>query len=480
MSWTVEDISSLSIDGVTALELDQIRGALRVWHDRKPKNLTRSLYYDTEQAFKDLGLTLPPQLKKAKFYLGWGMQAVRKPAMRSQFDGLRLPGSEDPFEMGEILARNQFGLEFSQATISAYKHGVSFATVGKGDVGEAPAQILFHSAETAVGVWDARKRRMSLCLTISAMNKEGKPTEFVVYLPDSVLACAQTSDGWVAERLQNRTGRILAVPIRHDPQTMNPFGRSCLTNSSMALCDMAVRGFVRMEGNAEFYSTPQLALLGVDPEAFSGAIADSQKFKLAMDRFLALTKDQDGDKPDLKQLQQASMGPHSEMLRTVTMAFSGETNISPSSLGLVQDQPASAEAMRNAERELLINARYQNKFVLGPAIEEISTLAIMVRDNLTEAPKEAWKLSTRFVDPEHNTLSAQADAVQKLASSMDDLVKHPVLLGQLFDEDEVERIQADMRRGSVSDLVSGLTARVTAAQADPVVTEAAAERGAGA
>lgn len=478
MSWTTGDIAALHIEGVDALELDQIRDALLAWDARTPKNLKRSLYYDTEQAFTDLGLTLPPQLKNAKFYLGWGMQAVRKPAMRSQFEGLRLPGSEDPFELGEILARNQFGLEFSQAVISANKHGVAFGTVARGAEGEAAAQILFHSAESAVGIWDRRRRGLSLCLTISELNKEGKPTEFIVYLPNVVLTCKQGAAGWQATRQANPTGRILAVAVRNDPQLTRPLGRSRLTNSVMALCDMAVRAYVRMEANAEFYSTPQIALLGVDADAFAGGIADSQKFKLAMDRFLALTKDQDGDKPDLKQLQQASMVPHSDMLRTVAMAFSGETDIPAASLGIMHDQPPSAEAITASEHDLLINAMYQNKLVLSPAVEEISTLAVMVRDKLTEPPAEAWKLSARFADPEFKPLTAQADAVQKLASSMDQLAKHPVLLGRIFDEDEITQIQADVRRGAVSDLVGSIKERAEAARADDRVVKAASERGA--
>lgn len=439
MSWTVEDITSLRISGVTDSELDLIKGALAEWHARKAKNYTRSLYYDTEQAFKDLGLTLPPQLKNAKFYLGWGMQAVRKPAMRSQFDGLRMAGSEDPFELAEVLKLNNFALEFSQSVVSANKHGVAFATLGRGDESEAAAQILFHSAETSVGLWDRRKRRMSICLTISDV-KAGKPTEFVAYLPDHVITCYRGTSGWFSSRQANGIGRILAVPVTNDPQLTRPFGRSRLTNSVMALCDMAVRGYVRMEGNAEFYSSPQLALLGVDAEAFGGGIPDSQKFKLAMDRVIALTKDTDGDKPDLKQLQQATMTPHSDMLRTVAMAFAGETGIPPSSLGVIHDQPASAEAIRAAEHDLLIDVSYQNKFVYSSAVEQIATLAVMVRDGLNEPPKDAWKLSARFVDPEFRSLSAKADAVQKLASDMDSLAKYPVLLEQIFDEGEVERI----------------------------------------
>lgn len=441
MSWTVEDILGLSIDGVTDSEMSDIRSALNEWHVRLPKNQRRSLYYDTEQAFKDLGLTLPPQLKNAKFYLGWGTKAVRTPAMRSQFESLRLPGTEDPFELGQILHENHFALEFSQSVVSAYKHGVSFATVAKGGPGESAVQIQFHSAETSVGLWDRRKRRLAMVLTISDV-KDGRPTEFVVYFPDSVITCTRSTFGWSSERQNSSIGRVLAVPVTNDPQLTRPFGRSRLTNSVMSLTDMAVRAYVRMEGNAEFYSSPQLAIEGIDPSAFEG-VDEQRRFKLAMDRIIALTKDQDGDKPSIKQMQQATMTPHSDMLRTVAMAFSGETGIPPSGLGIIHDQPASAEAITASERYLLADVMYQNEMVLKPAVTEIATLAVMVRDGLSEPPKDSWKLSSYFSDPEMRALSTKADAVQKLASDMDTISRHPVLMEQIFTDDEIKRIQSN-------------------------------------
>ena len=135
MAWTNEDITSLRIANVSDDERAVIQELLARWNDRLSRNVKRSLYYDTEQAFKDLGIAFPPQLRKAKFVLGWATQAVRKPALRSQFDGLRLPGSDDPFELGEILARNNFSLEFGQSIVSAYTHGVSLVTVAKGRSG---------------------------------------------------------------------------------------------------------------------------------------------------------------------------------------------------------------------------------------------------------------------------------------------------------------------------------------------------------
>ena len=466
--WTTADISGLRIDNVTDAELDTIKQLVATWSGRRTKNLKRSLYYDSEQSFKDLGLTLPPQLKNAKFYLGWATMAVRKAAIRSQFEGLRLPGSDDPFELGPVLAANNFGLELSQGIVSAYKHGLSLMTVAKGLPGEADVQIQSHSAESCAALYDRRRRRIAAALTISAMDQD-KPSEFIVYLPDVVLRCSRNQTGrWSTERIPNKIGRTLVAPLTYDPQLGKPFGRSRITNPVMALTDMAVRAYVRMEGNAEFYSSPQLAVLGIDESAF-GELSEQKKFKLAMDRLLALTKDADGDSPTIQQLQQATMTPHSDMLRTVASAFSGETGIPLASLGIIHDNPSSAEAMRAAEHDLLIDVTYQNKFVLSSAVKEVATLAAMVRDGLTEPPEEAWKLSALFADPEFRSTSANADAYVKLAGANPELAQSPVLLETVFDEDQVGRITEDRRRAQSGSVLQSLVASAQA-QAPQVVT----------
>jgi len=469
--WTAADLQSLRVENVSDSELGAIRELLSVWNGRRTKNLRRSLYHDSEQAFKDLGLTLPPQLKNAKFYLGWATMAVRKPAMRSQFEGLRLPGSEDPFELGEILAANNFALELGQGIVSAYKHGMSLVTVAKGVAGEAPVQIQGHSAESSAAVWDRRRRRVASALTISAMDVD-KPTEFIVYLPNVVLSCRRDAGKWVADRIPNPIGRTLARPLTNDPQLNKPFGRSRITNPVMALCDMAVRAYVRMEGNAEFYSSPQLAVLGMEADATEG-LSESKKFKLAMDRLLALSRDADGNVPELKQLQQATMTPHSDMLRTVASAFSGETGIPLNSLGIIHDNPASAEAIRAAEHDLLIDATYHNKFVHGTAVEDIAKLTVMVRDGLTEPPAEAWKLSASFADPEFRSTSANADAYVKMAGANEDLKSSPVLLETVFNDDQITRILDERRRAAGPGLIASLLgAGAAGAEGDPAVDQA--------
>lgn len=454
-NWTSETVAGFRFNGATDSQADTIRGLLDVWRSRLAANLKRSLYYGGEQAFKDLGLALPPQLKNAKFYLGWGTQAVRKPAARSQFQGLRLPGAADPFDLADLLEQNRFGLEFAQATVDACKHGMSLVTVAKGAEGEPPVQIQAHSAESSAAIWDRRRRWVASALTISEVDKDGEPNEIVVYLNDAVLTCSRTASTWRVEASASTIGRTLAVPVTHDPQLNKPFGRSRITAPVMALTDMAVRAYVRMEGNAEFYSSPQLAVEGIDPEAFKD-VGQQKRFQLAMDRLIALSKDADGDKPTLKQLQQATMTPHSDMLRTVAMAFAGETGIPPHSLGVVHDNPSSAEAIRAAEHDLLVDVTYQNKYVLNYAASDIARLAVMVRDGLNEPPSEAWKLSAAFADPEFKSTSASASSYVQIAGANPDLANSDVLLETVFDPEQIERLRAERAKANAGSLVDRL------------------------
>lgn len=457
--WTERDISEISISNVSDVELDVIRSLLAQWNAKYDRNLTRNLYYDAEQAFKDLGIALPRQLRNSKFILGWATQAVKKPAMRTQFQGLRLTGSDDPLELNGLLNRNRFPLVFGQSVVSANKHGASLITVAGGAPGEAKVLVHPHSLDAASAFWDSRRRWVSAGMTLNRIGEEDNPLKFTVWLDNVVLVCEKRGGGWVADRIPNPTGRPQMVAIPHDPQIGQPFGRSRLTNPVMGLTDMAARTYVRMEGNAEFYSSPQIALLGVAEDLFDGEMPESRKFKLAQDRLIALTKDEDGDMPSLTQLQQASMLPHSDMLRTIAMAFTGETGIPPSSLGIIHDNPSSAEAIRANEHDMLVDVLYHNEYVYSPAVADIAVLMYLVREGTSEVPEEAWGISGRFADPEFRSSASQADAAFKMATGMEKMAQWDVLLESMFDDREIESIKDNARRNRGRAMLDDLRAQ---------------------
>ena len=191
-----------------------------------------------------------------------------------------------------------------------------------------------------------------------------------------------------------------------------------------------------------------------------------------MDRILGFTKDADGDIPSLTQLQQASMLPHSDMLRTIASAFAGETSVPLNSLGIVTDQPASAEAIRAAEHDLLIDVMHENKLVLGPAAVQVLNLAVMGRDKLKAPPPDAWRVSAVFADPEFRSTTARADGVVKIASVWDQVKASEVLLGELFDQDTVRAVLDEERNRAGQETLRQLLTGTPPTEAPPEPQEA--------
>lgn len=60
--------------------------------------------------------------------------------------------------------------------------------------------------------------------------------------------------------------------------------------------------------------------------------------------------------PQFGQLTQGSMQPHIDYMRSLAVRFSGETNVSLSELGVVSDNPSSAEAIYAAKEALVAAA----------------------------------------------------------------------------------------------------------------------------
>ena len=115
--------------------------------------------------------------------------------------------------------------------------------------------------------------------------------------------------------------------------------------------DHAARTLLRSEITAEFFSAPQRYLLGADMEAFEDEDGNLKPgWETVIGYLLVASRPtDDNDKvsennPVAGQFPQASTEPHAAELRAVATMFAGETSIPVSYLGIVQDNPASADA----------------------------------------------------------------------------------------------------------------------------------------
>jgi hypothetical protein len=478
MPESVESLSPLAtvprVSGVTESETETFRSLWAVWREKLPRNQLRTVYYNGEAPFKDLGISIPPALRSLSVVIGWPEKAVRALAARNIWDGFVAAGQpDDPFDLSGLLSENRFDVELPQAIVSAYKHSCSFISTTVGDVqsGEPDVLVMSRSAEWSSALWDRNRRAVKAALAITDTDTEGRPTGFVVYLSYAVLICTRGDGGaWAVDRRPNPLGVVPVEALTYDPQLDRPFGRSRITRAVMDITDRAARTVLRTEVSAEFYSSPQRYLLGADPEAW----AQTDAWRANMARVLAITKDEDGDTPTVGQFAQMTMQPHLDMFRQLAAQFAGETGVPLNSLGVVQDNPASAEAIYATREDLIVDAGAQNR-VFGGALARTGVRTVMLRDGLTEPTPELRKLQARWANPAFPSPVSRADALVKLAPVLGDWFGQTDVALELagFTDSQITRLASERKRAASSALVAALT-NVQSATPAVTVSDAAA------
>ncbi|MCG7284973.1 phage portal protein [Cellulomonas sp. ACRRI] len=451
---------------VTAAELDTIRSLVATWRAKQPRNLLRSTYYDGKMPLKPTGNIPPEAFHRIKAVLGWPEKSVSGLAERTVFDGYVSPGqTQDPFGLTPLLEANRFDLDLPQAIVSAYKHSCSFMTIARGDTqaGEPEVLVMARSAEWSAGLWDKRRRAVSAALAVTATDDNGNPTAMDVYLPGLVLLCARRPSGsWVAERRAAQLQEVLVEPLAYDPQLDRPFGRSRISRAVMNITDHALTTIVRTEIGADFYAVPRMAALGVAEDAFKRG-----KWQAAIDRWFALTRDEEGELPSVQQFAQMTMQPLMDQYRMYASQFSGETGLPVSALGIVQDNPPSAEALYAAEKDLIVKARATTK-TLGAALRQVARKVVLVRDGKTEASDELRAIQTNWLNPAFTSPVTAADALVKLATVFPWLGETEDGLRYAgFTEAEITRLLADKRRAQTGARTAALIAAGQQAAATP-------------
>ena len=430
---------------VSEAELDTIRALVAVWRQKYPRNLLRSTYYDGKMPLKPTGNIPPEAFRRIRAVLGWPEKAVGGLAERTVFDGFVTSGQDqDPFDLAGILDANRFDLELPQAIVSAFKHSCSFITTALGDVqsGEPEVLVMARSAEWSSALWDKRRRAVSAYLAVTELDEAGRPSRMDVYLPEVVLSCRKRPSGsWVADRYKNPLREVLVEPLAYDPQLDRPFGRSRISRAVMNITDHALTTIVRTEISSDFYAAPRMAALGVTADAFKRG-----KWEAAIDRWFAITRDENDNVPEVKQFPQMTMQPLMDQYRMYASQFSGETGLPVSSLGIVQDNPPSAEALYAAEKDLIVKARASTR-VLGAGLRQVARKAVMLRDRMDEASPELRGLQANWLNPAFTSPVTAADALVKLSTVFPWLGETEVALEYAgFTQPEVTRLLADKRR----------------------------------
>lgn len=429
--------------GLTEYEKDALSRLYDVWSRKLTRNQLKKKYYRAKNSLKDLGIALPPKMKNLETALGWPAKAVDMLAARSRFDGFVYDGEVEGID--DILRDNNFNLLYNQAVNSELIHSCSFITVSKGGVGEPKVIVSAYSAETAAGIWDSRKKCLECGMTVVEVDEDTKmPVWINLYTSDAIVEMRKKGSVWVAIRHRHGQGRPLMEALVHKPELDRPMGKSRITRTVMALTDSAIRTSLRSELSAEFYTSPQRYFLGVDESLFQ----DQSKWEAYIGNIMAITRDENGDIPHVGQFPQMTMQPHTDYMRSLAALFSGETNIPVNALGIIHDNPSSAEAIRAAENYLIIDAQDLND-TNGQALRNIGLLIHAIRNNTTIdrlSPEEA-SIHVKWRNPSLPSVVSQADAILKHVQAIPWIAETEVALEELgYDEEQRMRLLGEKRR----------------------------------
>ncbi len=262
-----------------------------------------------------------------------------------------------------------------------------------------------------------------------------------VFFPDWVLTLSRRPSGaWVAGRRANPTGEVLAEPLVYEPSLMRPFGRSRINRAVMNITDRALLAVIRSEIASDFYASPRMYALGVSQDAFTKG-----KWQAAIDSWFAISKDEDGDTPTVGQFPQMTMQPLNDHYRTIATQFSGATGVPVSSLGIVTDNPPSAEALYADDRRIVNTARRQNRF-MGASLVRVGQRVVKLRDGDTQS-SELDTLDVAWANPAFTSPTTASTALESLSRVFPWIAESEVALEYAgFSQADITRLLADKSR----------------------------------
>ncbi|WP_406325805.1 phage portal protein [Streptomyces sp. NBC_01617] len=430
-------------------------------------------YFNGEQLVRDLGISIPPQLKGLHTVIGWPRIGVEALEQRLDLEAFRWADGSDSSDLDEIVEANDWLDEASLAHLDALTYGREYVVAGSSDDPDAPPLVTFESPLDMTLDWDARRREPRSALRecqADRLNYGLGPDERIVtlYLPDQTVHAVETDGGWeVIDRDLHRLNKVLALRMANRQRTADRVGKSEITPEVMSITDAACRRLMGMEVAAEFFGAPQRYILGASESAFQDAEGNAKSaWETYIGRVLALERDEDGQVPTVGQFTAHDPSGQTKIIDLYARIMATQLGLPPHMLGYTSDNPASADAIRSSEGMLVKKAeRRIRRF--GATHREAMRLALWVRDGTP--PDKSRRIEAVWRNPATPTLAAQTDAAVKMVQAGLLPADSDVALEMAgLTEDQRKRVAAERRRAQGRQVLASLTA--AGGDTQPVVT----------
>lgn len=441
--------TALGAAGLGREDAATLEALLDVYGRVSKRNAELRSYYEGDVDPAPIGIDNVPPDVHVDMQCDWPRKAVTSVSERARLDCFTFAGNEADPAMGRIVRDNDLVGSFNRHVSSELMQGCMFCTVNASG-GAGSAAVRFHTAETAAGIWDVAAGRLASGFVVADSRRTAwsgtvpVPVQLNLHVPGAVVVIRQRDYGrWEARRTAQPLDRPLMELFAFRPTGIKPFGQTRITKTVRNIADEVVRTLQDMAVSAAFYAHPQKYLMGLTDSQYDEMV--SSKWRYTIDSMILGTRDDDGGAPSFGQLPAVSPQPYIEIVRAYAALFSGATGVPLNSLGIVQDNPSSAEAIAAAREDICIAA--QDLIESNSAsLRSVALMAMAVAEGKTvdELTDQQKTVMAHFKDPSMPSIVSQADAMVKIASADPDFAGTSVFYEQMgFDEATRDRIRSE-------------------------------------
>lgn len=409
-------------------------------------------YFNANQNVVDLGISMPKNFRGLKPGVGWASRAVNTLSDRINFDGF----ANDKVGINDLLDDTGAFTVFGKAKSDALIAGCAFIAVLPT---EDSVKLLPFTAVEATGTIDQRTGLLDNGLAVlrwyqydpADANARGwskvglVPQDYALFTKDYTAYFINQQLAWITV---NPTKRPLLHVITHRQSADRPFGKSRISNTVRRIIDEVGRLKVRYEIAAEFYSTPQRYINGL-----ADGSVDNATLEAALGKIWTITKDEDGEKPEIGQLAQMSINQFSDQKKDLARDFCAETALTLRNLGYETANPTSAESLSAMSDDLLLEAQAcQTEF--GREFREIAISARMAIDKTDIIPSGLRAIEAAWKPVFQIDVASAGDAAYKLIQAMPELAGTTTLYRMLgMNVREAEELAEKSRNARPNDFM---------------------------
>jgi len=443
--------------GLTVAEVDELEALLSVYKRTRSRNELIEDYYEGDVMAKDIGVDILPPEARDKVHVDlscdWAKKAVKSLANHVRFDGFVFDGNDGMDDgLKRALGRLDFDAEFSRTRIGTLKKGCSFACVN--NFGSS-ASITFHSADNGAAIVNEATGRIRSGFVIADCGRtEWAPRKSVVrqvnlHMQGNRVQIVRTGPSqWSAEHVETPEGAMMMVPFVYEPTDKKPLGGTRITKDVQSVIDDVLSVRLAIAVSRAFYAVPMRTLLGLSEKMYK-ELNEKPQWSMYINPVLLASMDRNGHTPTAGQLPSNQPDALIRLIETDAKLFAAATGVPLQSLGIVQDNPSSAEAIVEARRDLIEDAQSFEDEHLIPALRQIALLAMMVESNkssVDDLDEVQRSVMPHFKNPAMPSIAATTDAAMKIATVNPEFAQTDVFFEMVgFDHATISRVNSQMR-----------------------------------